>query len=114
MLVQLACVIPLSLIGFLVHPLAAKSFLLGAIVYMLPNLYFTYYAFRYRGAQAARWIARSFSWGQSGKLALAAVGFALVFRFVQPLQVEFLFIGFGFMVVLQWFIGLQVAKNFRL
>jgi ATP synthase protein I len=88
------------------------SITLGAAIYILANLYFTLYAFRYRGASATVWIAQSFSWGESGKFALTAVGFALVFRFVEPLHEPTLFAGFSSMIILQWFIGRQLAKAF--
>lgn len=54
------------------------------------------------------WITRSFSWGESGKLALAALGFALAFRLVRPLHVPLLFTGFCSMIILQWFVARRV------
>ncbi|WP_075184770.1 ATP synthase subunit I [Teredinibacter haidensis] len=83
----------------------AYSLGLGALIFIVPNTYFTLYAFRYRGARSSQWIAKSFNWGESGKFALVAVGFALVFRFVDTLNVQLLFAGFCGMVVLQWWIA---------
>ncbi len=59
----------------------------------------------------AQWIAKSFNWGESGKLALTAVGFALVFRLVEPLHVPSLFAGFCSVLVLQWFIAIRITKR---
>lgn len=95
---------------FFQSKLAAYSFLLGALIYILANAYFALYAFRYRGSSMGPWITRSFSWGESGKLALTAVGFALVFRLVQPLSVAALFAGFCSMILLQCFVGFKVAR----
>ncbi|WP_370980532.1 ATP synthase subunit I [Agaribacterium sp. ZY112] len=85
---------------------------LGMIVFVLPNLYFTYYAFRFRGARHAAWIKQSFMWGQMGKLSLTAVCFALIFRFVQPLNVMALFTGFCLMLILQCWLARKVANTF--
>ncbi len=80
---------------------------------MLPNMYFTYYAFRYNGADWAPWIRLSFLKGEMGKLMLAAVGFALVFRFVSPLDEAFLFLGFGIMIGLQLWIACKIANRLQ-
>jgi len=88
---------------------AAYSFAVGGLVYVVPNLYFMHYALRYSGSDHVPLIAQSFSMGESGKLALAAVGFVLVFRFVNPLHVFALFAGFISMIILQWFIAAKIA-----
>ena len=111
---QVAVVIPATFSLLWFDQILAYSFVLGALVYCLPNLYFTIYAFRYRGAHMAPWITKSFSWGESGKLALAAVGFALVFRFVENLSVMSLFAGFCSLIVTQWLIGRKVAEDMQL
>ncbi|WP_096086641.1 ATP synthase subunit I [Agaribacterium haliotis] len=101
----------------IVSPLAALwgkvefySLLLGVAVYVLPNLYFTYYAFRFHGADYAAWIKHSFMWGEMGKLSLTAIAFALVYRFVDPLEVKALFSGFALMIILQCWLGRKVAN----
>ena len=109
---QLLAIIPAFALLLLYDKISACSFVLGALVYILPNLYFTLYAFRYRGSNAVHGIAHSFSWGESGKLALAAVGFALIFRFVAAINVPVLFAGYISMIILQWFIGRRVANEF--
>lgn len=86
------------------------SALLGGLLYILPNGYFTYYAFRWAGSHFAYGIVRSFYWGEAGKLALAAVGFALVFRFVAPLHIGALFSVFGLMIALQWLIAIRLTR----
>lgn len=88
----------------------AYSFVLGSLIYIIPNLYFVHYAFRYSGAQYASLIAQSFSSGESGKLVLAALGFVLVYRFVKPLHSPALFAGFSFMIILQWFVAAKIVK----
>lgn len=115
LVIQLAVVLPIVLVLSLFGWVPAYSVALGAAVYIVPNAYFTLYAFRYRfnGADdnAARWITRSFNRGEFSKLALAAAGFALVFRFVSPLHIPALFTGFCSMVACQWYIAAAIAKR---
>ena len=111
--VQLLVVLPVLVVLLLVNPLWMTSFLLGVVVYSVPNAYFTYYAFRYRGIDQSQEIARSFHTGEFGKLALAAVGFALVHRYIAPLHSPSLLAGFGVLIVVQWYIAYQVALHYR-
>lgn len=105
-LVQFGVAIPVGLaMLFLGGVTMALSFAAGAIVYIVPNAYFTRYAFRHRGARFASQVARSFNWGEFGKLALVTVGFAVVFRFVPPLHVPLVFAGFCSMIAVQWWLA---------
>lgn len=103
--VQLVVLLPVCLVLLGFNKVWAWSFGLGAVIFILPNFYFALYAFRFHGARHAHWIAKSFKWGESGKFALVAVGFALVFRFISPLNAPLLFAGFCSMIVLQWWIA---------
>jgi len=109
--VQLGLSVPFCFLLLLWGFGLAYSFGLGVLIFVLPNTYFTLYAFRYRGARSAAWIAKSFQWGESGKFALVAIGFALVFRFVSPLNVPLLFAGFSSMMVLQWWLANVVQRH---
>ncbi len=108
--VQCTLLLLVSFALLAVDRVVAYSFCLGGLVYVIPNLYFVYYAFRYSGASLVPYIMQSFSKGESGKIALAAMGFALVFRFVEPLHAAALFAGFIAMIILQWFIAAYMAK----
>ncbi|WP_245792341.1 ATP synthase subunit I [Teredinibacter waterburyi] len=109
--VQLVVVVPVALVLLVVDMLFAYSFSLGAIVYILPNAYFTLYAFRYTGARSSYWVVKSLKWGESGKFALVCLGFALVFRFVQPLHTPLFFTGFCSMLMLQWWLASFVTSK---
>lgn len=87
----------------------AASLLAGMLIFIVPNAYFTHYAFRYRGAELSPWIRQSFMFGEMGKLSLTAVGFALAFVFMQALHVFVLFVGFTVMIILQWWLAKRVA-----
>ena len=69
----------------------ALAVCLGGWLFVVPNTYFTLYAFRYRGAAWARWVARAFYQGLMGKLLLSAIGFALIFRFFPDVHAVTLF-----------------------
>ncbi len=75
-------------------PLAGYSALLGGMIALLPNVYFTYKAFRYFGARSVKAIVQSFWSGAMGKLILTAALFALVFAGVEQVSVPALFVGY--------------------
>lgn len=89
----------------------AESVFWGCLVFALPTLYFTLYAFRYKGSQQVALMARSFYWGQASKLSLMAMGFALVFVFVKPLIVSALFAGFCLMIPAHLVVAMFVSKG---
>lgn len=70
----------------LLGTVAAYSVLLGGLISTVPNGYFARKAFQYRGARNTSHIVKSFYAGQSGKMALTAVMFALVFAGIKPLN----------------------------
>lgn len=106
---QIAFITPVAAIAYWLDPVKGYSCLLGALIYLVPNLYFTLYAFRFSKVEHVQWIAKSFNTGEYGKLALVAVGFALVLKFIQPLNPVMLFAGFCSLVALQWFIALKIV-----
>ncbi|WP_188866233.1 F0F1 ATP synthase subunit I [Pseudomonas asuensis] len=87
LLVQLAVTICAALFLFcFVGRVAAYSGLMGGLIAWLPNTYFSYKAFRYSGARAARDIVRSFYAGEAGKLILTALLFTVAFAGIKPLM----------------------------
>jgi ATP synthase protein I len=110
-LIQLAMLLPVSLALLLVSEIAAHSVLLGGLLFIGPNAYFTVYAFRYSAADSADRVARSFYWGQFGKIVLTIVGFAVVLRLVQPLHMPALMAAYCLMIASQWFLACAVAKR---
>jgi ATP synthase protein I len=107
--VVICAVLTVGALGF--GWIVAYSICLGAALYMLPNLYFTYYAFRYRGSELTSWIRQSFMFGEFGKLSLTAVGFALVFTYIRPLHIGALFTGFVVMIFSQWRLAKKIADS---
>ena len=64
----------------------AYSVFLGGLISTIPNGYFARKAFRYRGARYTPQIVKSFYAGETGKLVMTAVMFALVFAMIRPLN----------------------------
>ena len=108
----------LGLLSVIASPLgwgAVCSLSLGGIVSTIPNIYFTYYAFRFRfngpNPVSAETVVQSLRRAEWGKFLFVAVGFALTFKWVSPLDEALLFLGFFCMVVLQWFLAIQISNK---
>lgn len=80
---------------------SAVSVLCGGLIAILPQAYFAVLAFRWRGASAARQIARSSYAGEIGKFFLSVAGFALVFALVRPIEGATVFIAYVAMLLVQ-------------
>jgi len=89
---------------------AAYSVLLGSLIALLANVYFTYKAFKYFGARSVPAIIQSFWAGQVGKMFITAALFALVFIAVKPLNVVLLFVGY-ILIQLTSVVSLFFSKN---
>lgn len=89
---------------------AAYSSLLGGVIFVLPQLYFGFKAFLYSGARSTQKIVVNFYKGESTKLITIAVGFALVFKFVDPLHYLALYSTFISVLVLNCFSALLVQR----
>lgn len=55
------------------------SILLGGLIQLIPQAWFTWQAFKYAGANHASAIVRSMYRGEAGKLVLTACGFTVVY-----------------------------------
>ncbi len=111
---QFSVIITVTLGLWFFDQVVAKSYAVGGIIYAVPNLYFVYYAFRYSGSDNVPHIARSLTWGESGKFVLAACGFALVYRLVDTVHTIGLFAGFISMIIVHWFVAAQIVRLQRL
>lgn len=77
--------------------LASKSALLGGIVCYIPNLAFTWLAFKHEGARQAKKIAHGFYKAEALKITLTIVLFAIVFIMFDIHPIAF----FGTYIVVQ-------------
>ena len=80
------CVIAALVSYLLLDFVVAYSILLGGFISIVPNGYFAWKAFRYRGARNTPLIIKSFYAGETGKLIMTGVFFALVFAGIRPLN----------------------------
>lgn len=83
---------------------------LGAALYMVPQLYFTHYTFRYRDLSNAALMVYSSKWGELGKFLLTVSGFALVWRFHSGVDVPVLMGVYGVFWLAQLFIANALLK----
>lgn len=90
---------------------AALSAALGASIFIIPQQYFTLKAFRYMGARSVMLTVQNFYKGESSKLILIAMGFALTFKFYKELDVSALFTTFILLVVVNGFIPLLMTQK---
>ncbi len=108
---QLLGALMAGLLGLFWGYSAALGSFAGGVIVWLPNCYFAYRAFRYKGARAARLIVRSFYAGVTGKIILTASLFAAVFVSLRPLNAAAVFIGFIGVQTLNWIVPLLAARQ---
>lgn len=89
---------------------SAWSALMGGLIFILPNAYFTRSAFRGNERESPGFIVRWFYIGEAGKLVLTAVMFALCFVLVKSLQVQVLFMMYILMIIVN-LIGLSLCRT---
>ena len=87
------------------------SIVVGSLVFIIPSTYFTLYALLFAVNRDPRWFLGAFIRGQSGKLILAAVGFALAFKFVEPLHAPAVFIAYGVLMLVHVVVTASVSKT---
>ncbi len=92
---------------FLSGTITAYSVLLGGLISVLPNGYFTMQAFRYRGARNADKVVKSFIRGELGKFGITIVLFALSFTLISRLNELALILGF----IATHFIGVMLSAT---
>lgn len=113
--IQLVVLLPLVLMFLMTSDVAAYSALLGGLLFILPNAYFTAYAFRYSGRYREpglpQLMVQAFYRGQFGKFVLAMVGFAIIFRLVHPLHAPAMMAAYCLMIASQWFLASEVNKR---
>ena len=89
---------------------SAFSVFLGGLISIIPNAYFAFKVFRYRGARSTELLVRSAYTGELVKLALTGAGFALVFTQIDPLLLHIAGLFCGFITVyLAGLVGMAVV-----
>lgn len=78
----------------------AYSALMGGLIFILPNAYFTHCAFRGNVQKSPHLLVRLFYMGEAGKLVLTVVLFILGFVLLESLQVMILFMMYIAMIMI--------------
>jgi ATP synthase protein I len=109
--IQLAALIPITLVLGFWDPTLAVSVLLGGLLQLLPSAYFCWYAFRVMGAAQAPLALQQLYRGEVGKFSLTILGFGLVFWLVKPLHSPALFCAYCAMTVSYWYLSAKVVAD---
>jgi len=88
----------------------AASALMGGLIQILPQAWFSRQAFKYAGASKVDKVVRSMYRGELGKVVMTATLFAIVFTVSKQWNYPVLFTTFLVMIPLQWFL---VKKSLR-
>lgn len=110
-LTQLLLLLILATLAMIKSVPVGYSVLIGGIIQVVPHAYFTWMAYRYSGARQAPNMLRAMYRGETGKLLLTVVMFALVFAYIRPISLPALFLGYSGMIVVQWFSAAKILNQ---
>jgi ATP synthase protein I len=103
LMIQLSVLLVLSAVAFWNDSLLGFSVLVGGLNQIVPQAWFSYYAFKHGGANKTHLILRSMYRGETGKILLTASGFVAVFVLFDDLNM------LGFMATFIAMIPLQLG-----
>jgi ATP synthase protein I len=111
-LIQFLFCLMLALTSFLLlDGVAAYSILLGGFISIVPNGYFAWKVFRFSGARNTPLIVKSFYAGETGKLIMTGVFFALVFAGIKPLNELAVIVSFILTIIVGLIAGAWVSNE---
>ena len=110
-LYQLAVLILLVGILSFEDKLLALSALVGGLIHIIPQAWFSRQAFKYAGARQMDLVVRSMYRGEFGKVVLTAAMFAAAFTLNKQWNYIALFSAFLLMMPLQLFVTKQILKH---
>ncbi len=110
-LYQLAFLLPVGGVLLVWSSVLAYSVLIGGLIQICPQAWFTRQAFRYAGARKVQSIVRAMYWGETGKIVLTTVLFTVSFMMLKPLYVSALFASFVVMILVQYLAVIILLKH---
>ncbi|WP_293614485.1 ATP synthase subunit I [Porticoccus sp.] len=110
-LVQLMVLLVVVLALLPVDRVLCWSLLIGGVIQIGPQAYFTRQTFHYMGARQTPKIIRAIYRGETGKLLLTVVLFGLTFSYVSPVSLPGVFLGYGAMIIVQCFCAARVLSQ---
>ena len=110
-LYQLAALLLLVALISMTDKLMAVSALMGGLMQILPQAWFSRQAFKYAGANNVGKVVQSMYRGELGKVVMTAALFAIVFTVDKQWHYLTLFTTFFVMIPLQWFLVKKALRH---
>lgn len=110
-LCQLATLLVLVVMISMTDKLMAVSVLMGGLIQILPQAWFSWQAFRYAGANNVDKVVQSMYRGELGKVVMTATLFAILFTVDKQWNYLALFTTFLVMIPLQWFLTQKALRH---
>lgn len=111
LLVQAVLILLVSAACLLLGRVEAYSALLGGLLYLLPNVYFTWRALGNRHASSARRVLVSMYASEIGKMMLSVGLFSATFMLVRPLSPFSLFGTFILLQLSAWMLQMKLYQT---
>ena len=108
---QLAVLLILVAMISTTDKLMAVSGLMGGLIQILPQAWFSWQAFKYAGASNVDRVVRSMYRGELGKVVMTATLFAILFTVNKQWDYIVLFTTFLAMIPLQWFLTQKALRH---
>ena len=110
-LCQLATLLVLVVMISMTDKLMAVSVLMGGLIQILPQAWFSWQAFKYAGANNVDKVVQSMYRGELGKVVMTATLFAILFTVDKQWNYLALFTTFLVMIPLQWFLTQKALRH---
>lgn len=108
---QVAVMVVLVVVALVFSGLkAAESVIAGALVFLIPNLIFARNIFKHKGASSAKQIVKAFYKGESFKIVLSIILFAIVFSFFRVIPLVFFAVYITMQFIL-WLVPLVLNRK---
>jgi ATP synthase protein I len=108
---QLAVLLVLVVMISMTDKLMAVSALMGGLIQILPQAWFSWQAFKYAGASNVDKVVQSMYRGELGKVVMTATLFAILFTVDKQWNYLALFTTFLVMIPLQWFLTQKALRH---
>ena len=108
---QLAALLGIVVMISMTDKLMAVSVLMGGLIQILPQAWFSWQAFKYAGASNVDKVVQSMYRGELGKVVMTATLFAILFTVDKQWNYLALFTTFLVMIPLQWFLTQKALRH---
>ena len=109
-LYQLLVLLSVSGLLLFFSEIVGYSVLIGGLIQIVPQAWFTRQAYKYTDARQVDLMVRTLYRGEAGKIVLTAAMFVITFMLWKQLHFLAVFSTFIVMIPLQWFITIRILK----